>query len=51
MNNKLYKNIIDFMYSNDCWFEQACDILGHSSLDAKLAEERFNKEIKEILES
>ena len=49
MDNKAYNAITDYMFENDCWFEYACEVLGFSSLDAKLAQERFDKEIAEIL--
>ena len=42
--------ITDYMLENYCWFEYACEVLGYSSLDAKLAEERFDRELKEIRE-
>lgn len=48
MTNSQYKEIIDFMYMNDCWFEYACEYFGYSKKTASQAEERFDNELKKF---
>ena len=45
MSKAKFTNIINFMFSNDCWFEYACECLGYSAADAKKAETLFNKKL------
>lgn len=51
MTNAQYKEIIDYIYKNDCWFGYACEYLGYSDKIAKAAEKRFDAEVDAILDS